>query len=58
MRIDSTRFYQTPQYRFYCTGLNVLLTRHQRAPGKVAIIVAALGVLYIKANSPKLPLLS
>ena len=35
-----------------------LLARHQRAPGEVAIIVAALGVLYISASSPKLPRLS
>lgn len=39
-------------------GFNGLLTRHHRAPGEVAIIVAALGVLYINASSPKLPLLS
>lgn len=34
------------------------LTRPHRAPSCVATIVAALGVLYISASSPKLPLLS
>lgn len=37
-----------------CVGL----TRAHRAPSCVATIVAARGVLYMRASSPKLPLLS
>lgn len=36
----------------------MLRTMAHRVPGVLAMIVAARGMLYIKANSPKLPLLS
>lgn len=45
-------------HKWHSGQINTSLTKPHRAPGEVAVIVAALGVLYIKASSPKLPRLS